>query len=334
MDRTDRLLLNLIQKSFPVTVRPFEVLGARLHISEGEVMQRIERLKKNGIVRQISAIFNTGALGYESSLVAMAVPEGEIERAAMEINRYPGVSHNYLRPCKYNIWFTIAVPPGENLKSLVAKLASRAGGWPFLILPAIKKFKLAVVLDVLEDEGDTVKEGTIGDNALNPSRSTHSFPLTKKNIKIVRHLQEDLPLTRFPFRFLAEKLAMTEESLISTLTNWIQLGWIRRFAAVLNHRQAGFVANGMVVWLCPEDRIDEAGMKLAAHAEVSHCYFRPSHPEWPYNLYAMIHGRNFDECRKFAKKLAEKIEIPEHKVLFSTKEFKKIRLKLFWEEEE
>jgi DNA-binding Lrp family transcriptional regulator len=106
---------------------------------------------------------------------------------------------------------------------------------------------------------------------------------------------------------------------------------MRRFAAVLNHRQVGFHANGMVVWDCPVEQMDALGKTLASHAEVSHCYHRPAHPGWPYNLYAMIHGRSVEECRAVAEKLAASIGLPDFRILFSTREFKKIRLKLFWD---
>jgi DNA-binding Lrp family transcriptional regulator len=107
-------------------------------------------------------------------------------------------------------------------------------------------------------------------------------------------------------------------------------GFIRRFAAVLNHRQVGFSANGMVVWNCPEERLDVSGAILSSHAEVSHCYCRPSYPAWPYNLYAMVHARSEEECRGIAEKLGNSIGLGDYRILFSTKEFKKIRLKLFW----
>lgn len=105
---------------------------------------------------------------------------------------------------------------------------------------------------------------------------------------------------------------------------------MRRFAAILNHRQVGFNANGMVVWDCPEGRLDEIGLILATQSEVSHCYYRPGYPDWPYNLYAMVHGRSVDDCQKIAAKLGRVVQLPDYRILFSTREFKKIRLKLFW----
>ncbi len=305
------------------------MLGERLGLQEQEVLSRIQNLKAGRLVRQISAIFNTGALGYQSSLVAMAVPEAFTEQAAHVVNAYPGVSHNYLRPASFNLWFTIAVPPGKSLEDVVARLSREAGGWPTLILPALKKYKLAVVLDVLEDsEADTSAVGF-------PEASLESlkrFHASEHNVRLVRCLQEDLPMVPRPFAAWGRSLGMNDEDLMDVIRQWLAWSWIRRFAAVLNHRQAGFGANGMVVWQCDSSRIDASGMALAAFPEVSHCYQRPLHAEWPYNLYAMIHAKTENECRKIAERLSKAVGLDEYRILFSTREFKKIRLKLFWNE--
>lgn len=326
MDALNRILLDRLQRSFPLVPEPYRVLSEGLGADSREIMERVGRLKKEKLVRQISAIFNTGALGYKSSLVAMSVPDGKLEPAAATINDYPGVSHNYLRPGTYNMWFTIAVPPGRSLEEETAGLAAAAGGWPVLILPALRKYKLAVVLDVLED-GDW----DLGDEKtdLPLVESSVSFEQTDENIRIVRCIQEDLPLVERPFGVWAEGLGMTEERLLDVISRWLGFGFMRRFAALLNHRQVGFGANGMVVWNCPVDRIDDCGLVLASHQEVSHCYHRPGYPQWPYNLYAMVHARSGKECRVIAERLGEAIHLHDYRILFSTKEFKKIRLKLF-----
>jgi DNA-binding Lrp family transcriptional regulator len=324
------MLLDRIQRSFPLVPEPYSALSKVLGINGSiEVQDRIRSFKELKLVRQISAIFNTGALGYRSSLVAMAVPEEELDRAASAINHYAGVSHNYLRPGNYNMWFTIAVPPGRSLEEEVDKLSRTAGGWPTLILPALRKYKLAVVLDVLEElEADSGEERT----DVPPTEASFPFEPTSDNIRLVRCIQEDLPLVERPFKAWADELGMSEEDLLNTISSWLDAGIIRRFAAVLNHRQVGFSANGMVVWNCPEESIDVHGRTLASHSEVSHCYYRPSYPQWPYNLYAMIHGRSRENCKETAERLNRAIRLPDYDILFSTREFKKIRLKLFWEE--
>lgn len=328
MDTINRIILDRIQRSFPMVARPYDALAQGLEIDSMEVRGRIRSLKEEGLVRQISAIFNTGALGYRSSLVAMAVPENGLEKAIAEVNRYPGVSHNYLRPGNYNVWFTIAVPPGSSVQETVDRLSSAAGGWPTLVLPALNKYKLAVVLDVLE-EGEEQATNDRPDVPL--VESSGSFEPTPRNISIVRCIQEDLPLVERPFQHWAEQLEMSEHELLQLISQWLDQGFMRRFAAVLNHRQVGFMANGMVVWSCPEERVDEYGRVLASHPEVSHCYHRPAYPAWPFNLYAMVHGRSIEDCRKIAERLAGAIHLHDYEILFSTKEFKKIRLKLFWD---
>ena len=328
MDSVDRMLLDRIQRNFPLVPRPYRILSEGLLISEEDVLARIARLKRDRIVRQISGIFNTGALGYRSSLVAMSVPTEHLERAAAVVNAYPGVSHNYLREASYNMWYTIAVPPGESVSARVEELARDSGGWSALVLPAVQKFKLAVVLDVLEEGDAEVGDERVRSPALEASTV---FQATPENVRIVRCVQEDLPDVAEPFRVWAEALEMDERSLLELLADWTARGFIRRFAAVLNHRQAGFGGNGMVVWLCPRERIEEVGSILAAYAEVSHCYHRPAYPEWPYNLYAMVHGRTQADCESVAVRLGESVGLMDYRILFSTREFKKIRLKLFWD---
>lgn len=328
MDATTRLLLDRIQRSFPIVASPYLALSQGLGIGEEEVRERLLQLKRQNLLRQISAIFNTGALGYRSSLVAMAVPEDGLEPAVAAINRYPGVSHNYLRPGSYNIWFTIAVPPGLSLGKTVDTLATAAGGWPTLILPALRKYKLAVVLDMLEEGEEGAADMRPDLPHLEPSVA---FQATTQHIHVVRCIQDDLPLIERPFAAWAETLGMSEASLLDLIAGWLSQGFMRRFAAILNHREVGFNANGMVVWSCPPEEIDAYGTILASRPEVSHCYHRPGFPEWPYNLYAMVHGRSVDDCENTARKLAEAIHLDDYRILFSTKEFKKIRLKLFWE---
>jgi len=186
-----------------------------------------------------------------------------------------------------------------------------------------------VVLDVLE-EGDHDPTGKKKETP--PTIFDTAFRPTPANIAIVKCIQEDLPLVERPFGVWADSLAMLESDLLTIVSDWMRQGAIRRFAAVLNHRKVGFRANGMVVWNCPGDLIDRTGEILASYPEVSHCYSRPPHPRWPYNLYAMIHGRSPQECESIANRLAEATGLDNFRILFSTKEYKKIRLKLFWDE--
>ena len=106
---------------------------------------------------------------------------------------------------------------------------------------------------------------------------------------------------------------------------------MRRFTAILRHRDAGFIANGMIVWKVPEDRITEVGEKLGAFPQVSHCYQRPSYPDWPYNVFSMIHCKSTDEAEEVAKIIQNQINVDEYRILFSEREFKKTRVEYFVE---
>ena len=146
-----RRLLDLLQRDFPLNAQPFAAIGERLGLPEEEVLARVRRLKgteRGRLIRQISAIFDTTALGYKSTLVAMQVPQGEVDRAAAAINRHPGVSHNYQRDHAWNLWFTLAVPPEEDLEASAQALVREAGGYPYRLFPALRVFKIGVRLDM------------------------------------------------------------------------------------------------------------------------------------------------------------------------------------------
>ena len=142
MDELDKELLNEIQWKFPLTNKPFEELAKKFKISPELVMERLKHLKTKGILRQLSAIFDTRKIGYKSSLVAMKVESDKLESVAKEINQHPGVSHNYERNNPFNLWFTIAVPPGSNVKSEVDKFSKLDGVISTRMLPTIKMFKI------------------------------------------------------------------------------------------------------------------------------------------------------------------------------------------------
>ncbi|MBS4025618.1 MAG: AsnC family transcriptional regulator [Clostridia bacterium] len=149
------------------------------------------------------------------------------------------------------------------------------------------------------------------------------------DIKIVRALQEDLPLTSEPFKEIAEELGISEEFLLEKINSFVEQGIIRRFGAAIRHREAGFTANAMVVWDVEDERTVEVGRIMAEFSEVSHCYQRPRYPDWNYNLFTMVHGKNRDQCQEIAEKIAQAADIANFKLLFSTDELKKTSMKYF-----
>jgi DNA-binding Lrp family transcriptional regulator len=324
LDEMDKKLLNDIQWVFPLADRPYQEIGKNYGITEEEVMRRIKSMKKFGLIRQINAIFDTRRLGYKSALIAFAVKPDKLDAVAEKINEHPGVSHNYERNHEYNMWFTLAVPPETDMKDDLDKMASLDGVVKYRLLPTLKMYKIGVKLDMVNDDAqkpkptDEVKE-------LNSER----LEITDRDKDFIRELQKDLQVIPEPFRPLADNLGITTAELYARAKQYEEVGLMRRFAAILRHRDAGFVANGMVVWNVPEDRVDDVGLKLAAFPQVSHCYRRPVYPDWQYNVFSMVHARSLEAAEKMAVEMSEMIGIKDYRILFSSREFKKERVKYF-----
>jgi DNA-binding Lrp family transcriptional regulator len=150
-------------------------------------------------------------------------------------------------------------------------------------------------------------------------------------MELVRQLQADIPLSPEPFAEIAEAVGMPVEEVLKKVEEWTADGTIRRFGAMVRHQKLGYRANAMSAWDVPDERADEVGGQLAGAAEVSHCYRRPRADGWPYNLFAMIHGASEEECRDVAARLAGVIGIEDYRLLFSTREFKKVSMSYFME---
>ena len=148
MDATDRRILNRIQSNFPVTVRPYAAIAQELNLSEDEVLARVGRLKRIGIIRRIGGNFSPEKLGFVSTLCAASVPEEKLEAFAAVVNRYPGVTHNYMRENRFNVWFTFIAPSMEAIEANLAAIAEETGVHGILNLPATRVFKIRAKFDV------------------------------------------------------------------------------------------------------------------------------------------------------------------------------------------
>lgn len=153
--------------------------------------------------------------------------------------------------------------------------------------------------------------------------------LTKLEKQVIAAIQGDMPITEQPYAQIAEELKVDESLLLETLNDLVQRGIMRRFGATLRHQKSGFKANAMTAWRVDEDRIDAVGKIMAGFKEVSHCYRRDPKPDWPYNLYTMIHGLDEQHCRKTAEEMAAKADVDDYCLLFSRREFKKTSMKYF-----
>jgi len=153
--------------------------------------------------------------------------------------------------------------------------------------------------------------------------------LNEQEKQIVKELQKNLPLVERPFQEVARRLGMEEQQLLDKIKEFKRKGIIRRFGATVKHQSLGYVANAMVVWDIPEDEVDRAGKTMAQFPEITHCYQRPTHPGWPYNLFTVVHGKTRAECEEKARAIARKTGYHKYKPVFSTRELKKSSMRYF-----
>ena len=329
LDDLDKRLLNLMQGRFPIAERPYQHVAQEAGLSEQEAIARVQRLLDERIIRQVTPIFDTRALGYSSMLVAAKVDPENPWRAANIINEHPGVSHNYLRNHEFNIWFTIATEPDSKLglDGTLEALAKEAGAESVRQLPTLKLFKIRMDLEM---EGGT--EALAKAVEVAPPAETEPQPYDEFDMAVIRATQGDMPVIPEPYAPAAEKLNIPQGELLAHLNQMQERRLLRRVAAILFHRRAGFSANGMGVWKVPEERIMELGPRMAAFRGISHCYERPTYRDWPYSIFTMAHGRSKEECDAILDSIAADTGISERATLYSSTEFKKIRLLYFTDE--
>jgi siroheme decarboxylase len=325
----DADLLNAVQWSFPLTATPFADLAERLGRTEDDVLGALRSAKDAGVLRQLSAIFDTRALGYSSALVAAKVDPDRIDDAAAVINQHPGVSHNYKRNHAYNLWYTLAVPPGEDFDAHLDELHRSSGATVTRKLPTLKLYKIGVKLDMTGKTKADAKAEVLDHEKPERRPDMEAPVLSDREVDAIRIAQEDLPLVPRPFAVQAERIGLTEDELLGILHSFIERKLMRRFAAVMNHRSAGFKANAMGVWAVPEDDLEAIGPQMAGFAAVSHCYRRPTYEDWPYTVFTMVHGRTARDCEDTIDAIASETGVDEYTLLWSVKEYKKTRVMYF-----
>ena len=324
----DSNLLDEIQNDLPLTPRPFKEIGRLAGIGEENCIRRLNALLEKGVLREISAIYNAAHLGYKSTLVAAAVSPEHLEEAALRINKHPGVSHNYQRDHRYNLWFTLTIPDTRDFEQEIGRLDEGGRFLSCHILPSLKNFKLGVRFNV----GKRKAHSSARTPSAPPEGSRSSIRSLQEMIPLIRELQKPFPLCRYPWKSIGEVLSMEESTVLEKIGELKRMKVIRRIAGVLRHRKAGFVANGMACFPIPETDIQEAGERAARFPEVSHCYQRPVFPDWPYSLFAMVHSKSDEECQAAIESIGEAIGCSNGITLYSTREFKKERVKYFTEE--
>jgi len=307
-------LLNTYQRNLPLVRRPFLVLADELRVSETEVLAALQKAQEEGQVSRVGPVFAPGRAG-ASTLAALAVPPAELEGVAALVSAYPEVNHNYAREHRYNLWFVVTAVDARHLQEVLAELRSRTG-LPMLDLPMLEGFHIDLGFDLRNGERAAVRiDGAPG----------QPDALSLEQRALLGALQGGLPLVAEPFAAIAESLRRKEAEVRDQIAKWLESGLVKRFGIIVRHHELGFAANAMVVWNIPDARVRAAGQALAALPWITLCYRRPRRlPDWPYNLFCMIHGRDRDAVQGQVEEGQQRcgLEGIEHEVLFSTRRFK------------
>ena len=275
-------LANAWQRGFPLVPRPFAELG-----EEQEVLRYFEWLKAQGILDRIGPVFRPNTVG-ASCLAAMQVPPERLEEVAALVSAYQGVNHNYEREHRYNLWFVVTGASAPEVQWTLSCI-EYAAGVPVLRLPLLEEYHIDLGFD-------------LGTGVAPRSRAPAArLALTSAEKERAARMAGGLPLVPRPYA----ALGFPEAEVIDALRRWLDAGVVRRVGAVLRHRVLGFQANAMLVWDVPDERVAEAGARLAADPAVTLCYRRArALPEWPYNLYCMLHGRERGRVLYEAKRIS------------------------------
>jgi DNA-binding Lrp family transcriptional regulator len=331
LDEADRRLMNLLQSRFTLEPEPYVPVAAEAELDVDEAKARTQRLLDERIIREITPIFDTRALGYSSMLVAAKVDSEHPQRAARIINSHPGVSHNYLRTHEFNLWFTIATPPDSELglEGTLDVLQRLTGAESIRELPTLVLFKINMNLEM-----ERGTEALAAEVDAAPPRELGRQPYDDRDVAVIRALQGPMRVVDRPYDDAAAEVGMTTDAFLDHLRGMVDRKLLRRVAAILYHRRAGFSANGMGVWRVPEDRVLETGRRMAAVRGISHCYQRPTYRDWPYSVFTMAHGRSKQECDAILDRIADEhgLHGDDRAVLYSSTEYKKVRLRYFTED--
>jgi DNA-binding Lrp family transcriptional regulator len=312
-------LLERYQSTFPLVAAPFAAIASEAQCSETDVIAALARLAAQGKISRVGAVFQPGAIGV-STLAAMPVPARDLERVAGIVSACPEVNHNYEREHRYNLWFVVTAPDAAALGCALARIQHEAG-CEAVSLPLVADYwidlSFAMGADLARDRG--------GRRAVGARCPTRPELLSTSDRRLVSALECGLPMAPDPYLQLAANAAMSEACALRRIDEWLRRGVIRRFGIVVRHRPFGYTANAMCVWDVPDDDVDALGKALAGEPNVTLCYRRRrARPQWRYNLFCMIHGRERGavHARLAQLRANHRLDRFAHEVLFSRRAFK------------
>ncbi|MFW5964105.1 MAG: Lrp/AsnC family transcriptional regulator [Natronomonas sp.] len=337
LDRIDRAIINAFQGGFPVVESPFgpaaEALRARgIDVTGEELLERVQRLDDDGVLTRFGALINAQEIGGAATLVAMHAPEDRFEEVAEQVNAHREVAHNYEREHPHlNMWFVVSVADPDAVDRVLADIESETGQETYN-LPKREEFRVEAkfLLD------GPIPDGDVDCSELGPAvEPVERDTLTPQERDLVVEIQGGLPVTATPYADVAAELGVDAEWVTSTIKRFNEEGKVRRVGVIPNHYSLGYTENGMTVWNVPDDLVSEVGPEVASLDFVTHCYRRPRHEGvWPYNFFAMTHGRSEAESQQRIQQVKETMESlwdvadDDWDTLFSTQILKKTGIRL------
>jgi DNA-binding Lrp family transcriptional regulator len=337
LDRVDRAVVNAFQGGFPVVERPFEPAAAALSehgvdLSGAELLERVQTLDETGVLSRFGPLVNAEAIGGTATLVAMHAPPERFDEVADLVNTHREVAHNYEREHPHlNMWFVVSVAEEDEVERVLGEIETETGQ-PTYNMPKEREFRVEAkfLLD------GPVPDGEIDLSGLGPEvEPTDATTLTPAERDLVLAVQDGLPITETPYGDVADALGRDVDWVLRTLKRFVAEGKIRRIGVVPNHYALGYTENGMTVWNVPDEMVGEVGPAVAALEFVTHCYQRPRHEGvWPYNFFAMTHGRSEAESEARVKQVRERmaelweVGAEDWDTLFSTRILKKTGIRL------
>ena len=337
LTRLDRAISNAFQGGFPVVERPFEPAAAALRdrgidVTATGLRERIAALNEAGTLSRFGALVNAEAIGGTATLVAMHAPEARFDEVAESVNTHREVAHNYEREHPHlNMWFVVSVADEDRVREVLDEIETETGQETYN-LPKQREFRVEAkfLLDGPIEDGD-VDLSHAGPDVTPTDRQA----LTPAERDLVVEIQGGLPITDTPYADVAAAIDREPAWVVETIKRFEREGKVRRVGVVPNHYALGYTENGMTVWNVPDDLVDTVGPAVASLPFVTHCYQRPRHEGvWPYNFFAMTHGRSESESDRRIQQVRE--TMAEHWAvgdddwdsLFSTQILKKTGIRL------
>ncbi len=318
-----RAVINQLQGGFPLSPRPFAEAAQTLGTDEARLIAAIGELLDQGWLTRFGPLFNAERLGGGLVLAGLEVPEDRFERVADRVNAFPEVAHNYRRDHRLNMWFVLATESPTAIEETLRRIEV-ATGLPVYAFPKEREFYLGLWFEI-------GPEGALRTRSIPDGPTRPPYPLDWLDRRLVSTTLAGLPLVPAPWSRIAEEVGCTPAVLGERLLAMLGSGIVRRIGVVPNHVRLGFRGNGMTVWDVPDERLEDVGARIGGLDFVSHCYARPRHPPaWPYNLFAMVHGRDRPEV---ARKVAEMARLLAgdsrgHEILYSSAVLKKTGMRL------